>query len=400
MDDPIDELRQPDGLRIIQADTDEHWQQYDAVATRSYGHPVGDIPLLRHHADLRVAVVRGEIAAGGLSVSGHQYFGGKPVPAALLGAGCVAPEYRGSHLSTRLISERLRPLQEQGAVLATLWTAATGHVQRMGWTAPVQAFSWAVPTDELRRSFTDAGYDVTHGRTQHSDTLHRQIAARWNGPWQRPAWWHTWQQAKHPGLTTYEFRLPHHQVSGSLSVAFEHHSAEQRLVVHDFWADTAQAAAAMLAFLGRHNSRIPTIDFQRTALPPAPLLLHHLHRTGSVTARSGNPWLLRVLDLREAVRLRGWPADAELALPIEVTNHAGGATTRFHLRIHDGSGELESTSRSGHVTLTPGQFAVWYAGGYRTTAAALLSGVHGSPAAVRQLIRATSDQEPWMADHF
>ncbi|MGX1025498.1 GNAT superfamily N-acetyltransferase [Streptomyces ambofaciens] len=270
MDDPIDELRQPDGLRIIQADTDEHWQQYDAVATRSYGHPVGDIPLLRHHADLRVAVVRGEIAAGGLSVSGHQYFGGKPVPAALLGAGCVAPEYRGSHLSTRLISERLRPLQEQGAVLATLWTAATGHVQRMGWTAPVQAFSWAVPTDELRRSFTDAGYDVTHGRTQHSDTLHRQIAARWNGPWQRPAWWHTWQQAKHPGLTTYEFRLPHHQVSGSLSVAFEHHSAEQRLVVHDFWADTAQAAAAMLAFLGRHNSRIPTIDFQRTALPPRP----------------------------------------------------------------------------------------------------------------------------------
>ena len=38
-------------LQAIQADTDEHWQQYDAVATRSYGHPVGDIPLLRHHAD-------------------------------------------------------------------------------------------------------------------------------------------------------------------------------------------------------------------------------------------------------------------------------------------------------------------------------------------------------------
>ncbi|MEU8733695.1 hypothetical protein AB0C68_30530 [Streptomyces tendae] len=43
-----------------------------------------------------------------------------PVPAALLGAGCVAPEHRGSHLSTRLISERLRLLQDQGAVLATL----------------------------------------------------------------------------------------------------------------------------------------------------------------------------------------------------------------------------------------------------------------------------------------
>ncbi|MFB6551258.1 enhanced intracellular survival protein Eis [Streptomyces sp. NPDC056405] len=400
MHDQTDELRQPDGLRFITVESDEHWQQYDAVATRSYGHSVGDILLLRHHADLRIAVARGEIAAGGLSLIGQQYFGGKPVPAALLGAGCVAPEHRGSHLSTRLITERLRPLQEQGAVLATLWTAATGHVQRMGWTAPVQAFSWTVPTDELRRSFTDANWVVTQGRTHHSDTLQHQIAARWNGPWKRPSWWNTWLQAKHPGLTTYEFRLPHHAVSGSLSVAFEHHHDGRRLVVHDFWPATAQAAAAMLAFLGRHNSRIPTIDFQRTALPPAPLLLHHLHRAGSVTAQAGNPWLLRVLDLRKAVRLRGWPADADLALPIEVTNHAGDDTSCFSIRIHDGTGELEPSGRPGHVTLTQGQFAVWYAGGYRTTAAALLSGVHGDPAAVRQLIHATSDQEPWMADHF
>ncbi|MEU8733696.1 sterol carrier protein domain-containing protein [Streptomyces tendae] len=100
------------------------------------------------------------------------------------------------------------------------------------------------------------------------------------------------------------------------------------------------------------------------------------------------------------MRLRGWPADADLALPIEVANQAGNATTRFSLRIHDGSGELEPSGRPDHVTLTAGQFAVWYAGGYRTTAAALLSGVRGSPAVVRQLVHATSDQEPWMADHF
>ncbi|MGW4955437.1 GNAT family N-acetyltransferase [Streptomyces parvulus] len=388
-----------DGLRIIKAETDEHWQHYDAVATRSYGHPVADISLLRHHADLRIAVVRGEIAAGGLSLSGHQYVGGRPVPAALLGAGCVAPEHRGSHLSTRMIAERLRPLQEQGAVLATLWTAATGYVQRMGWAAPVQALSWTVPTDELRRSFTDTGYDVTHGRTHHSDTLHRQVAARWNGPWERPAWWHPWQEAKHPGLTTYEFREPHQPVSGSISVAYEHHPTGRRLVVHDFWASTAQAAAAMLAHLGRH-SRIPTIFFQRTALPPAPVLLHHLHRAASVTCQVGNPWLLRVLDPRAAVQLRGWPADTDLDLDIEVADPTGDSNHGFGLRIHGGTGDLTPSGRPGRVTLSPGQFAVWYAGGYRTTAAAVLSGVHGDPAAVRQLVHATGDQEPWMADHF
>lgn len=88
---------------------DGRWQQYDELATRSYGHRVGDITDLREHADLQVAIRDGRVVAGGLGFVVDQFFGGSPVPSACLGAGCVAPEERGQQLGARMTAERLRP---------------------------------------------------------------------------------------------------------------------------------------------------------------------------------------------------------------------------------------------------------------------------------------------------
>jgi predicted acetyltransferase len=166
-------------------------------------------------------------------------------------------------------------------------------------------------------------------------------------------------------------------------------------VVHDFWAATSGAAAAMLAFLGRYNSRIPTVTFQRTGLPPTPVLLEQLHRIGLATARHWHPWTLRVLDLRQAVRLRGWPENLNATIPIEVvddtTGHAGPTPEHYTLRIADGEADLEPSSVLGRCTLTRRQFAVWYAGGYRTATAAALAGLDGDPSTIADLIQATTD---------
>ncbi|MFE1957719.1 enhanced intracellular survival protein Eis [Streptomyces sp. NPDC059479] len=389
-----------DSIRIMKAD-DELWQQYSSLSTRSYGHPVSDVARLRPYADIRVAVRDGRVIAGGLGLLGRQFFGGAPVPSALLSAGCVAPEERGTHLSVRMVTERLRPLRDQGAVVSTLWTSSNGYARRLGWEAPTPVFSWTVPTDELRRGFDEAGFEISHGSPRQPSLMYEDLASRWNGPWQRPSWWERWQQEKHPSLTNYQFNRPGQQPTGMLSVAFEDHPAEgPRLVVHDFWATSGEEAAAMFAFLGRHNSRISSVAFQRTGLPPAPMLLHQLRRSGSLAARAWHPWMLRVLDLRQAVQLRGWADETDLTLPIEVVTEDGAATERFTLRIADGKGELTPTTREGRLTLTRGQFAVWYAGGYRSAAAATLAGLNGDPRSIAQLLHTTADREPWLPDHF
>ncbi|MFI5864648.1 enhanced intracellular survival protein Eis [Streptomyces sp. NPDC051546] len=388
-------------MAVVEAD-DALWQEYQDLTVRSYGHRVEDIARLREHGDARVAVRDGRVIGGGLALAVPQFFGGLPVPGACLAGGCIAPEARGSRLWSTLLEERLRPLKEQGAVLATAWTASTGYGHRMGWAAPSQVYSWTVPTQELRGITGACGFDIVHGADEQDRERQQKLAGDWNGPWQRPSWWPAWQQAEHPGMTHYRFALPGRDPDGLLAIAFDRDRADgRRLVVHDFWAATSEAATAMLGFLGRHHSRIPTVMFQRTALPPVPLLQSHLRRAGAACATSWHPWMLRILDPAEAVRRRGWPEDLDLTLPFTLRTDDGSPSAPLLLRIASGAGELTPHSGERHeLALTSRQFAHWYAGGYRTPAAALLDGVHGEPRSVAQLVRATSDREPWMPEYF
>ena len=387
-------------LRVVAAD-DALWTRYCALANRSYGHPVPDLTRLYPYSDARVGMRGDRVVAGGLGLLVPQFFGGRPVLSACMAAGCVAPEERGSQLTTRMLTERIRPLQEQGAVLATVWTTSTGYAHRLGWAAPAPVFTWTVPTDDLKRSFDGTGYDIAYGHDSGSERLQGHLARRWNGPWQRPSWWAGWQADKHPHYASYRFNLPGEDASGALSLAFAHDLAIGPLVVvHDLWASTGGAAAAMLAFLGRYNSRIPAVTFQKTGLPAACVLLEQLDRIGSASARHWHPWMLRILDLRRAVRARGWPEGPDLTIPIEIVDETDAEPERFTLRIANGEGDLEPSSRAGRCTLTRRQFAVWYAGGYRTATAAALAGVVGDPPAVADLVHATTDREPWLSEHF
>lgn len=379
---------------------DGRWQQYDKLATRSYGHRVGDITDLREHADLQVAIRDGRVVAGGLGFVVNQFFGGSPVPSACLGAGCVAPEERGQRLGARMTAERLRSLRERGAVIAANSTSSNGYARRLGWEAPVHVFAWTVAADDLKRSFTGEDFEIEHGLTEDAQTLQRDLARQWNGPVLRPAWWSAWKEHK-SALTTYRFNRPGHPTAGVLSLATKRRERHgMSLVVHDFWAASQPTAAAMLAFLGRHNTRAETIEFRRGALPPYPTLLHNLNRFRPV-AESWHPWMLRILDIPEAIRLRGWPADLTTAVPIEIENETGDSWDRWMLQVKAGAGEIAPTHVEGQVTFTRRQLAVWYAGGYRSATSARMAGVHAvSEKALATLLRSTADLEPWLPDHF
>ncbi|MFB6617696.1 enhanced intracellular survival protein Eis [Streptomyces sp. NPDC056367] len=376
------------------------WQQYEELAARAYGHPIGDITHLRDHADLQVAVRGGQVVAGGLGLLVDQFFGGSPVPSACLGDGCVAPEERGDHLATRMTEQRLRPLIERGAVISAISTSSTGYARRLGWEAPVPVLAWEVPIDDLKQSFTMADFEVEHGSSDEAQSLQRDLAQQWNGPVLRPTWWTRWKEDK-GGLTMYRFNRPGHPTAGVLSLATKRHERHgATVVVHDFWAASQPTAAAMLAFLGRHNTRAQTIEFRRGALPPYPTLLHGL-RHHRPTVESWHPWMLRILDIPEAVRLRGWPADLATSVPIETENEGGEGSDCWMLHIKDGTAEITPTSAEGQVTLTRQQLAVWYAGGYRSTTSARLAGVRaGSESALATLVRSTTYLEPWLPDHF
>ncbi|MEU9900747.1 enhanced intracellular survival protein Eis [Streptomyces phaeochromogenes] len=388
----------PAQLSLGPAD-DDMWQQYDHLATRSFGHPLADIASLRPHADLRVATRNGTVVAGGLGLLIPQYFGGSPLPSACLGAGCVAPEERGEHLAATLMSERLRALQDQGAVTASIWTAANGYARHLGFEAPMTTMAWSVTPDDLKRSFTADDYDVAFGLTPAAVRLQQDLAHRWHGPLQRPHWWPHWSIRRH-SLSVYRFSRPGRPPTGVLGFAMtQSEQHDIHLAVHDFWTADQDTASAMLAFLGRQH-RAALVEFRRNALPPSPLLLHNLHRYRP-SARAWHPWMLRILSIPKAVQLRGWPPHLDLSIPIEVTDSSAGTTHTYLLHIQAGSAEIRPTSRAAQVSFTGRQFAVWFAGGYRSATTAHLSGVRcTSPQALDAIIRSTTDREPWLPDQF
>ncbi|MER5728931.1 sterol carrier protein domain-containing protein [Streptomyces sp. NPDC002138] len=156
----------------------------------------------------------------------------------------------------------------------------------------------------------------------------------------------------------------------------------------------------MLAFLGRHNTRARAIEFRRGVLPPYPTLLHGL-RHHRATAEAWHPWMLRILDIPGAIRLRGWPADLTTAVPIEIERETGDSWGRWVFQVKAGTAEIVPTHVEGQASFTRRQLAVWYAGGYRSATAARMAGVHAvSENALATLLRSTVDLEPWLPDHF
>ncbi|MFF2148774.1 enhanced intracellular survival protein Eis [Kitasatospora sp. NPDC058190] len=376
--------------------------EYDALATRSYGHPVPAVRQLAGRVDTRVAVRGGKVIAGGLGFLAGQHFGGRPVPTACLGSGCVAPEERGEHLGARMLEERIRPLREQGAVLATVWTALTKHARRMGWQAPVPTATHEVPASALRATFEPGNHRIEHGCSLAGERMRAGLAPDWNGTLTRPAWWNDFL-IEHHGAQTYEFTSTAGDTpAGQLTLATTRHPQRgAQLTVHGFWAADPDTTAAMLAFLGRWDSRIPTIRFERTALPPHPLLLHTLPRSTLLTTHAQPPWMLRLLDVEEAIRQRGWPADLDLRIGIEIGTRDGSGQDHYLLEITKGTAQLTPASPADtEVAFTRAQFTLWYAGAFGSTAAALLAGVCGAPEALTALIRATCEREPWLTEHF
>lgn len=372
--------------------------EFDRLVTRSFGHPVADVTGLRPHASTRVAVRDGSVVAGGLGLLLDQYFGGRPVPSACLAAGCVAPEERGDRLAARMVADRVRVLQEQCAVISTVWTKGAGYAHHLGWEAVTPVFAWSISTDELRRSFPDNDIRARHGLPEDAVGLCERLAASWNGPVRRPDWWWGWKQTKN-NLTPYTFAGPDGAATGFLSLATKRHERHgMRLEVHDFWAADSSAAEAMYGFLGRFETRAEQIDFRRGVLPPDPLLLQRLNRH-RMTAAPWHSWMIRLLDIPAALRLRGWPADLATTLILEVID---GGPQRFALHLQRGQGDVDDAGSGGpQITLTRRQLAAWYAGAYRSTSSARAAGIQAaSLQTLVDFIGATVDLEPWMPDHF
>ncbi|MEU5838283.1 GNAT family N-acetyltransferase [Streptomyces diacarni] len=376
---------------------------YLALARQAFGKTPYDPPTLLAHGTGLVAVRGSHVLGGGLFLPFAQHFGGRPVPSGGVAWLAVAPWERGAGLARRLTEEgtdRLR--HEHGAHLAAAWTPAPGVYRRWGWESAAVASEYVLHPAELPPA--PGGFTVSVPDEAACARLRERLAAGWNGPVRRPAWWHGWKQRVTEGALTLGVTRED-DLAGYATVTVEPCTPwGVTAVVHDFWHDGLAALPALLGAVAARSPQVREIRFRRSVLPrPSPL--QWALDQYAVREEGRYPWVLTLLDVRRALEARGWDPHPSGGVGLEVVSPEG-KSARYALTFEEGllhaqrGGPAAGLPSSRAVRLPAGTLAAWYAGALTLRHAARLGLAEGHARDLALLDALAAGPTPWLPDSF
>jgi predicted acetyltransferase len=386
-----------DRLEILDADDEDRWKQYVALARHSFGRPLPDLSHQRRHGVVRVVVHRSRTIAGAIGLPFAQYFGGRPVTAAGLSLVCVAPHARGAGVGRALVDALISALRQRGVVAVSLWSPSTGVYRRWGWEVAGTAATASFPAAAFSAGAGRAAQVVPDPDLDDVRRLQAGLARRWDGPVDRPTWWWDWKQASGPPDRAHFGLVRDDRLVAFLSCAPDSFPGwGHRLLVDDFWALDGDGLTGLCRFLSSHASQTRRVEFAPGVLSSLSDLAFTLPQH-SARELGWYPWMLRLVSPLEALRLRGWPVSARARVGLRFSD---GPEAGHHavLTVEGGTAVLRPGG-SGGVTVTERGLAAWYSGARSATQLARLGLLTGDPRDLDTLDSLVSGRT-WLPDQF
>jgi predicted acetyltransferase len=340
----------------------------DAVARRRarIGQAIGDQRVFG-------AFSGGRMVASAMWHDMRQWWHGRPVPMAGVAAVMVAPEFRGRGVGRTLMTEVLAGIARRGYPLSVLYPATTPIYRSLGWEMAGGDYRAALPARSLRSLLTPDISRNTPG-TLADDPVGRLHAApferatpddavavidvvgrahqsaRHNGPNTRDAasvaaW------LADPGLFAY--LAP----DGFLAYRWGRgHEIQVERVV----AATERTLRELWSIVASHSSIADTVTAR--VGPDDPIFW--LTREPDTYLKHHELWMLRLVDVAEAVRGRGFPLSAQLSVPLAIEDDTrDGNAGLFELSVTGGRGTLVHAPEATHpLTIGVRGLAALYAG--------------------------------------
>ena len=274
-----------------------------------------------------------------------QWFGGRAVPMTGIAAVGVAPERRGRGAAAAIMTAMLRELHAQGQPLSALYPATQVLYRKVGYEQAGGRWAVEAPVSALvvrgrrapgqLRTLVDADNAAVN-------RCYQEVAARGSGWLDRGEY--VWDRVRHPrGETTFGYGLGGDVIDGYLYFHQKRATGGRYdLVLSDFCARTPRAAESLLGFLAAHRSMAESVRLWAASPPPALIALPEQ----SYRVRLDHHWMLRIVDVRKALALRGYPlglrAEVHLAIRDEVIRANAG---RWVLSIDDGHARVRRGGR-------------------------------------------------------
>jgi predicted acetyltransferase len=383
-------------------------QQFGALLAQCFNSPPSENdPYFQRLGLENIRVIRqaGRLVGGLGLIPMAQWWGGQRVPMTGIAAVGIAPEYRGSGAAIALMQHTLRELHTAGVAISVLYPAAQQLYRKVGYEQGGSFGSYEVSPAKIQIKDRRLAIHPVSLDSAMFLPLQQQQAQLNPGHLDRHAmiWQFILHEDKRESLFAYcfgEIDQPQGYIiftQGQVALsALEQLDPGAILRIKDWVILTPEAGQTFWTFLADHRAQIDKVRWKAGAIDPLTLLLPEQ----TTRCRSVERWMLRVIDVSQALETRGYPAHLQTELHLEIHDDLLPENSgRVILSIAAGQGQVTKGGK-GEVKLDIRGLAPLYTGLFTPHQLQVAGKLETTSDALLTATQVFASSSPWMPDFF
>jgi predicted acetyltransferase len=345
----------------------------------------------------RIIRIGKEVVAGLAIIRMGQWFGGRSIPMAGVVAVGVAPQSRGSGVAARLMQMAVRELRADGLPLSVLYPATISLYRGTGYELAGTMCVQAIRASSIRlreRDYPMKPVDVSKSGPFERIAIERAKITSGNLDRCPAMWTHLTHARDNP---VYGYLIgPEEHPDGYVLFAQEYKEWGYDLRVRDMAALSMKAGRRLWSFLASHSSQCRDIYWRGPLVDPLLRLLPEPEHRIVIKEH----WMLRIIDPKRALAMRGYPMTSTGELHLDVVDDVLPENTgRFTLKVAGGEAEVLKGGR-GDLRLDVRDLASIYTGMVAPSQLHAMGAIEAAQDAIATASQLFAGSDPWMADVF
>ncbi len=338
-----------------------------------------------------------QVVGGLATIPQGQWWAGQRVKMTGIGGVGIVPEYRGSGAALSMMQHTLKEIYASGVAISVLYPAAQNLYRKLGYEQAGSFCSWEIPTESIQFKEKPLSVIAIPNDSEIFHQLYPKQAQLINGYLDRnPAIWKfIFKPQEKESFYSY--------LIGSMDepqgyIIFSQHRTEDGSIlrIKDWVVLTPAAAQTFWSFLFHHRSQIDKVRWRGSIVDALTLLLPEQ----TAKLRHSEHWMLRIVNVIQALSLRGYPQGIKTELHLKIQDDFIPENSgKFILSVEYGRGAVIKGGK-GELQLDIRTLAPLYSGLYSPQQLQLIGKISATKTAIFAATQIFTGISPWMIDFF